>query len=359
MLADIIPKIAGQFDNEDSRFNPRPSLAGPDRCTRQMVYWGLEIPREPFPGRAMLVFNDSSWHEELTADWIRKSAFQLHSEQMEVKVSSPGFDFELTGHIDGIITDIMGEDFLWEHKAINHFTFQMYWDREIPADYIAQTCCYIRGAQSLNPNLNKAVLLIKNKNTAQYLEYLIYYDSQLDRATVVEIVNSKGDKKVLGQMTENIIQSVFKKFQDVKTCIKDRRLPKRDYFIDNWHCEYCGWGKVCWEGYQKEFKELRTGEMLPGEIADMLRYYKELGGQKSDIEKEYKSLSEKVKATMKEIGAREGKAGEYLCKLNLIETNRLDKELLTQSEIEKATVKGFQERLYVIAPKKMEVQENV
>ena len=79
MLAEIIPKIAGMEQNEWD-FKPRPSSAGPERCIRQMVYHGLGFPSEPLSGRAILVFDDSSWHEELTLDWLRKSAFKIHSE---------------------------------------------------------------------------------------------------------------------------------------------------------------------------------------------------------------------------------------------------------------------------------------
>jgi len=123
MLADVILKIAGQFqEEEEHKYYPRPSMAGPERCTRQMVYHGLNIAKEPLAGRAVMIFSDSSFHEDLTADWIRKSAFQLHSEQMEINVDCPGYGIKLTGHIDGVVTDLLGTDYLWEHKAINHFS---------------------------------------------------------------------------------------------------------------------------------------------------------------------------------------------------------------------------------------------
>lgn len=63
MIADVIPKLA-EFERKDLSYRPRPSAAGPDRCIRQMVYHGLGIPKEPLPGRALLVFDDSSWYYE-------------------------------------------------------------------------------------------------------------------------------------------------------------------------------------------------------------------------------------------------------------------------------------------------------
>ena len=356
MLADVILKIAGQFqEQEDHRYYPRPSIAGPERCTRQMVYDGLNIPKEPLAGRAVMIFSDSSFHEDLTADWIRKSAFQLHSEQMKIKCSMPGFMFDLDGSIDGIVTDLLINDYLWEHKAINHFSWQKYWDGSFPLDYFSQCCIYLRGLHSVNPNLNKAVLLLKNKNTASYMEFIISYDFESDVAVVEKSTNSIGETKEINHVIADAVKSCFEKFRYVNECINKQTLPKRDYFIgDDWHCEYCAWGKTCWAGYKKEFTELKTDTMLPDDVADMLRYYKELGAQKTDIENEYKELAGKIKSTMKEIGAREGRAGEYIAKLSLIETGRIDKEKLTPSEITRATITSMSERLYISSPKKKE-----
>ena len=65
MLADVILKIAGQFqEEEEHKYYPRPSMAGPERCTRQMVYHGLNIAKEPLAGRAVMIFSDSSFHED-------------------------------------------------------------------------------------------------------------------------------------------------------------------------------------------------------------------------------------------------------------------------------------------------------
>lgn len=353
MLAEIILKIAGQFQEiEETAYYPRPSMSGKERCTRQMVYHGLNFPHDPLAGRAVMIFSDSSFHEDLTADWIRKSAYQLHSEQMKIKCTMPGFSFALDGSIDGIVTDILSSDFLWEHKAINHFSWIKYWDGSLPYDNISQCCIYLRGLHEINPNINRAVLLMKNKNTAAYMEFVIFYNYDQDVAVIETATNSNGDIKEINETIPDAVKSCFEKFSYVNECITKQILPKRDYFIgDDWHCDYCAYGKTCWEGYKKEFQELKTNTMLPEEVETMIKYYKELGGQKSDIEKEYKELSEKVKATMKEIGAREGRAGQYIVKLVLIETDRIDKDKLTPAEIAKATKTTMSERLYVSEPK--------
>lgn len=345
MIAELIPKVAQMTREEEKPFYPRPSSAGPERCIRQMVYHGLNVPREPLPGRAVVIFSDSSFHEDLTADWIRQTAFKLHSEQMEVTCREP----MTKGHIDGIITDVLGIDRLWEHKALNHFTFNRYWGGELPLDNLAQCAVYIDGIQTHdNPDLSEGLLLIKNKNTAQYIDYEIEYDRNVDCLTVLKCTHSNEEQRIINQPIHDIVQNACNKFYQVLGFIEKKTLPKRQYHInDDWQCEYCGWAKTCWEGYEKEFNELATETDLSNEIADTVRYYKELGAQKSDIEKEYKALSKKVKDIMKDAGAREGRAGEYRVKLNLQKNDRIDKTLLTDKEREKATVKGFKEVLYV------------
>lgn len=348
MLAEIILKIAGQFqEKEETAYYPRPSMAGKERCTRQMVYHGLNYPHDQLAGRAVMIFSDSSFHEDLTADWIRKSAYQLHSEQMEITVDM-GFAFKLKGHIDGVITDLLSNDYLWEHKAINHFSWQKYWDGAIPYDYVSQCCIYLRGLHADNPNINKAILLLKNKNTAAYMEFIIFYNYDQDVAVIETATNSNGETKEINETIPDAVKTCFEKFAYVNDCIKNMKLPKRDYFIgDDWHCQYCLWGNVCYKDYKKEFVELKTDTDLPNEIADMLRFKKEISGHRIDMEKQEDELKNNIIAVMEKVGVREGRAGEFIAKLKLLDVERLDKSLLTENERIKATTKSIQKRLYI------------
>ena len=124
MLADVLLKVAGT-EKREQEYRPRPSSAGPERCLRQQVYKARGQKGGPMGDRFVVVLDDSSWHEELTADWIRKTTFRLHSQQMEIicgEAPHMGQIVPVLGHIDGIITDVTGVDRLWEHKAINYFT---------------------------------------------------------------------------------------------------------------------------------------------------------------------------------------------------------------------------------------------
>lgn len=92
---------------------------------------------------------------------------------------------------------------------------------------------------------------------------------------------------------------------------------------------------------------MSTAAVLPDDAADMVRYYRELGAQKTAIEREYKELGNKIKQLLHGVGAREGRCGEYVCKLSLVRSERVDKALLSSAELDKATVRTLYEKLTI------------
>lgn len=365
MIADIILKIAEEEGKSEygKKYMPRPSMAGPERCIRQMVYWGLGFPAKSLPGRAVMIFSDSSFHEDLTADWIRKTSFQLHSEQMHLNIPVLGLGLKkrkcnadkceeivpadhISGHIDGILTDILKNDIHWEHKAINHFTFEKLWLGEYPLDNLTQSSFYTGALQKINPDLARSLLLIKNKNTAQYMEFLTEYDERKDTLMVIEKMRSTGERTKCDFEIKNIVGDAKNKFNLVHDYIKRKTLPKRQYDIDHWRCEYCQFGQ-CWEGYEKEFKELKTDEMLPNEVADLVRYKRETSAHRLEMEKEEKDFQTKIMKVMDDAGVRMGKAGEYVCEIKLTERKNLDKSLIPDNILKAATKKSHGKRLYI------------
>jgi len=279
-----------------------------------MVFQGMGVPRSPMPGRAVMIFDDSSWHEELSADWIRKSALQLHSQQMAVQCRLPMGK----GKIDGIITDINHVDRLLEHKAVSHFSFQRLWDGPLPLDYLTQTAIYLDALKEENPDIEEGILLVKNKNTAQFMEYRVAY--QWDALSIIEMINSVGERKDFPEgmvVIKDIYQNAIDKFNEVLSQIAEKNLPKRQYDMKDWQCEYCGWFAPCWENYHEEFAELKTDLIFPVEFATDIRFYQELGGQISDMEKQRKEVKKSIVGKMKEADAREGRAEEYIVRLKL------------------------------------------
>lgn len=268
MLADLIIKVASEYfkSKEDHKYYPRPSNASPrlkehdhiGRCERAMTYDALGYRAQPLAGRAVIVFDDSSWHEELTAEWLRKSAFELTDSQMPV--SAEFFGITLKGSIDGILRAIDGSKYLYEHKAINHFT----WDRfafgnEIPYDYFCQASIYLDAVRrDADDELKGAILLIKNKNTSQYMEFVFDYDSKKDICLIKTRLNSvEPEIENLNIEVKDIIKNAILKFKRVERNRKQKKLPKRDYdFDDDWQCSYCPFTDTCWgEDYESDRKE--------------------------------------------------------------------------------------------------------
>jgi len=319
MLADVIVKVAGMEREERHAYYPRPSISGPERCIRQMTYWGNGMPEDKqMADRFIMVLDDSSWHETLTIDWIEKTAYQIHSQQMKVECRIPGHDLVLSGSIDGIITDLLGVDRLFEHKAINHFTWQRYANGHAPKDYITQCCVYVKGLQAVNPSINEAVLLMKNKNTAQYLEYIIGYDSTTDTAVIKSISISYGEVAQIGEVFDKILDFAFAKFDTVQKHIDSKSLPDRPFeFGTDFPCGYCSWQETCWANYEKEVSDLSENEADLSEIETTARFYNELGAQMGEMKKQRDEVGGKIKAILVEKHARHGKAGAYDVELKL------------------------------------------
>lgn len=304
MLSDLIPLIASQTAEEDHKYYPRPSLASPTleepeyvgRCTRQMVYSGLGYKPAPIPGRMMLIFDDGRWHEELTADWIRKSVYNLTDSQMEVTAEL--FGLKLTGHIDGILEDIEGNKRLYEHKALNHFTWNRYLSGdELPIDYLCQSCIYIAAIrQDADDEIMGGILLIKNKNTAQYMELGFSYDESSDICSLEWKIDSiEKEREELDIKIKGIVKSAVDKFLKVDSLIKKKDVPKRSYNQEDWQCQYCRFFETCWDGYEEEIKgykdvvEPKNGEALIVSEWDKIRRIR-LGAEKKE-----KALKSKIK----------------------------------------------------------------
>jgi len=351
MLAELLHKIAGQKYQEkegNKKYYPRPSLAGPERCIRQMVYWRLNTPAKPLPGRGALVFDDSSWHEELTADWIRQSAYKLHSEQMKVKAEMDGFSFALSGSIDGILEDISGKEFLWEHKAISHFSWQEIAKGQPRLDNLTQSAIYLRGLHAVSPNITDLILLYKNKNTAQYVEFLGHYDYDTDTLNITSMHSSvEGMEETPLDLTyPDIVRNAFEKFQDVENFATENKIPPRQYDRDHWRCEYCQYNQVCWENYEQEFQALGTDEELP-ELEDLCGYYLETSMHLREMKKENDELKAKIKEVLKAKGIREGKTKRYIIKNALVKSVRIDKELIPLPVLAVCQKESFSERLTI------------
>lgn len=348
MIAELLLKVAGMENHTTTPYYPRPSLAGPERCLRQLCYMAQGYKGRPMADRFRVVLDDSSWHEELTADWIRKSAYKLHSQQMEIvcgEVPFNGSMYKIRGHIDGILTDLMGNDYLWEHKAINHFTFQRYQKEKNPIDYLTQCAMYFQGLQKLQPDIDKGVLLIKNKNTSEYMEFSLSYDA-LNDIMVVETVSSDGTQG-RQEVFLDLYRNAIVRFVKVEEYRVNKTLPPREYGPGDWQCEYCQYNETCYEGYKEELSGWQS-VYFTGEAERAASRYLELSKEVKSLEKELEECKKTLKGFLKAAEAREGITEDGIrVVLSLQERTTINRELIPEDILKAATVVSLSEVLSV------------
>ena len=347
MLAEIIHKLAEMEGDGQQPYRERPSLAGPERCIRQLVYYAAGYKRKPWPGRFILTVDDSSWHEELTRDWIRKSAYRIHSEQMEIEIYLHE-DIRMQGHIDGIISDSTGREFHYEHKALNHFSFQRYWAGALPLDYITQCYLYVFGLQKVQPDITDSILLIKNKNTAQFMEFYLKHDTEKDKSIILERILSTGERIEMNEILKDIKKDVIEKFLEVRERVRKSILPTRPFSRpEDYPCAYCGWVGICWESYEEEIESREEDALLPDDMLQILARYREIARTETFLKKEKAELRTDILKRLEELSVKQGEVGAYRVKLSVSKRCHLNKELLPPDVLAAATEEKITQRLVV------------
>jgi hypothetical protein len=364
MIAEAIARVAGATQPEKSAYWPRMSSAGPERCIRQMVYHAGDFPYRPLDDRALLVFNDSEWHEELTGDWLRKTAYRLHSEQMGVTLALP-FKARrycqsckehidgLHGHWDGLLTDLVERDWAYEHKAINHFTWEALWEGDgLPLDNLSQLACYMRGGRKY-ADLTRGVLTLKNKNTSGIMDYDVRYHE--DTMWVLSKTNHLGETREVGWMLPGVTEFAVRKFARVEKLRKAKTLPARPYTKDTWRCGYCPYGETCWENYEDEHDKRAENVELPG-LNDVVYAYKFAQREESKWKGWKEWARDEIKQTMEEANAKHAVCGNWETETKIQTGEKINKDKIPPAILEKATEETFSERLYM---KKRKDQDNV
>lgn len=366
MISDVILKVAAMeyAEEEEKAYYPRPSISGPQRCLRQMVYWAKGEKRKPLGGRAVVVFSDSSWQEELTFDLMRKSAYQVHSEQMPITIPDvfkwmPAERYRCSvckeevsyrdchGHIDACCSDMLSKDYLVEHKALSMYGFEALWKGESPLDNFTQMADYFRGLQIDNPDLKEGFLLVKNKNQSGYLEFKVAYDNATDTLTVIERVHHTGERIAIDLVIPNITNDAFARFAEVEQHRVAGTLPGRQYEIDSWRCEYCSYFEVCYANYVEEHEKLTENVELEQDIVDTVRYERETALHESSAKKERDELKAKIKEFLRVKGVKSGRAGEYSVDWIIKTTMEFDKELLEPGVYQAAMKPAIKETLRI------------
>ena len=361
MLAEFVNALAKTYQSDEAQpYYARPSMAGPDRCIRALTYQALGVKAEYFPGRAIMAMDDSSWHEELTIQWMERSVLKVHSRQMPVDIPAPGINpygfwcsvckknipaEMIHGHIDWIIQPPTGFEVLAEHKALSHFQCQKIETGEdgyLPMDNIVQTCIYSKGLQLVQPNLSRIVLIIKNKNTAQFIELEGDYNAETDTLLIERKIISRGDApaEIVQMMTviERPVSNAFDKFREVQRYAGLKTLPVRPFSYDtDFPCGYCRWGKLCWSTFYEEFLRFPENVTLSKEIEQKAIEYKKLGAIMNQTKKEHEEIKEELRAAVMAIPAKSGRAGQFLIELKPYEETDIDEALVPPAAFSKST----------------------
>jgi hypothetical protein len=304
LLADLLAKVAYEEAIEQRRGGPwraRPSSAGTERCERSEVYKSVGTKAQPIAGRTIILFDDGEWHEELSIAWIQKTIYEHHSSQMGVDtVVIPGahkryicftcspkhpdgtlikgkeiwVDEDVVhGHIDGIITDPAGTDYLFEHKSASRFAFAR-WAKgdELPLDYFTQMALYIWGLRHLGNSLDGGVLLIKCKDTSAYMEYVVRgaVDSlDPEPGMVIEsAIWMEGDHAEQVPLTTEqrqlpaLITAAIARFKSIVAHRDAKTIPPRPFPRDHWRCSYCSFEGVCWEGWAEDVEKRKSDDAV-------------------------------------------------------------------------------------------------
>lgn len=370
MIAELIPKVIEdeQREKEPHIYYPRPSIAGIKWCKRAMVYWGLKYAKEPMGGRRIMTMEDSSFHELLTADRANKTAVKLHSSQIGLDCYKLPFvphgattwhcelckrDIPpdvLHGHSDGILTDLLNNDWLWEHKAINHFSWGKIgnptkFDLDTLMNYATQCAFYWLGLLKYDASFKgKGIILtLKNKNTSGLCDIEMEYDTQKDVMYIKNGTLHTGEKWDINKQIDQIVSDAIQHFADIDSYIAKKTLPKRQYDIhckkEAWRCEYCRQGATCWENWAEEIAKMATDRQLDEEMAVWAGHYLECNMHIKRIQEEKDDAGDRIRKKLKELQIRDGRVGPYTISIRV------------QHRKEKVTPAGTSEVLSIRKPK--------
>ncbi len=351
MFAELILGIA-QLGLKPTAYRPRPSLAGPERCLRQLVYKGRNVPEPPVGRRLAMIFEDGHRHEDTSLKFLKDSLFVLEGQQRPVTIrnafpwraqhpdyrchecsSAPGQDVwipatALHGHLDALLRGLDGTRFLLEHKSVVSHYFQRYWEEtQTPLDYFTQVVMYLRGLHEEGCPVTDGALVIKNKDTGAILEFEFQYDYGNDLFTVTAIIKAPGHEyKAVRHTYSRLYFDAVSRFEQVDRHIHEHTLPERLDDRDDIRCQYCPHVDHCWDSVEAITltEQARIPENLKAEAEEFIA----LDRQRTPIEKRYKELKDKLKPALIKLHLKEAAVGSDLLVLTASHTTKLDEARL-------------------------------
>jgi hypothetical protein len=225
------------YENVPKRPPPRPrnnfraSEAGD--CRRQIAYARLGTTQDPLPPQKLLLFQDGHTHQREVSELIRQlKGIKLQGVEKEFKkkVTVGSVAFVVIGHADGIVVEEAEGEMILEVKGVNHFTFEDFKKtREVKQAYIDQALMYMWMS-----DIPKALILVKNKNTSELLEFPLEYDPER-------------------------VKILLKRYADVESALQQKKLPARDFELGSKECYQCDYFSSCHGAKVKRIIRARRG----------------------------------------------------------------------------------------------------
>ena len=320
-LDEAVPEIAQVIGIErDAKRGYRHRVSQASDCVRNLVMGIRGVPADARSGRMEVLLDDSTTHEDLTFRWLDKTKFPVGDRQRALTIAAvpttkPIKKYkcdtcgamipsnEIHGHIDGTCV-VDGEKFLLEHKAINHFRFEQLGEQEKqPEDYVQQCCSYLVGLQNQGEKINRAILLIKNKNTSAYKQFGITYDRKEDTAQVIALWTGEA------VYYRGVVKELIAKHIIIQRAIDDPKspLPERPYAYDSLPCSWCRRKDKCWESYPEEIEKRKDLALDPNsDLAKDIRTLVEARAVSRKAEEVAKDIRQKVAVGLAKLGIKSG-----------------------------------------------------
>jgi hypothetical protein len=317
-----------------------PSKAGD--CPRALFYEakGVEPDQATFLPVTPLVFTDGVYHEKDSIQLLSElpgisvvdvqkpvnvpipKKFAKHVTFLPTKCPVCGEEVppnHLHGHVDGVIKTEDSEVLL-EHKALSSRVIHGFLKKGVSKGYAMQVALYLKGL-----NLKSGILLVKNKETGQLLEFEMHYDRKRDVLHVVRLTFSDGSTRELNHSYDKITTKAFQKFALVEKAVKLDRLPVYDTEEAS-HCFLCPYRRTCEEdlaNQQLEAVEIDVKSLESEEreaFLKSLQEYLRLNDAKKEIDEKVEKARNELVSFMNKKNCKKVIVGGI--PVSLITTNR-------------------------------------
>lgn len=202
------------------------SMSSLGHCARQLAYRMHGTPGTSLTWRALGIFSDGNLHHDSIRSLLKKGleggCYSLQDQELSVSYEG------ISGHVDGVLRHdracsvLSHGDLLLEVKSVNDRGYgDVLKKGELSFEYRCQVSGYLKAL-----GLKQAVIILKNKNTAEISEFLYDLEEGLvnERLAIVKTVKAS-------QTPDDV---------------------EREYFPDkkgklSWRCGYCPFVETCWE----------------------------------------------------------------------------------------------------------------